>query len=73
MNKKRGYRAWISQKIQKRKSLGKASSLILIAFLINLPSVSRSTMGQKTLELLYNSLLGFGMIIDMDFLKYNSQ
>ena len=30
-------------------------------------------MGQKTLELLYDSLLGFGMIINMDFLKCNSQ
>jgi len=55
------------------KGLGRARSLTLIAFSINLPSVLRSTMGQKTLELLYNGLLGFEMIIDMDFLKYNGQ
>ena len=30
-------------------------------------------MGQKALELLYNILLGFGIIINMDFLKYNGQ
>jgi len=44
---------------------------LLITLSINLPSVLRSTIDQKALELSYYSLLGFRMIIDINFLKYN--
>jgi len=30
-------------------------------------------MGQNALEVLYDTLLGFGMITDMDFLKWLGQ
>jgi len=30
-------------------------------------------MGQNVLEVLYNGLLGFGIMIDIDFLKWEGQ
>jgi len=48
-------------------------NLLLITFLINLPNVLRRTMGQNIFELLYKDLLGFGIMIDIDFLKWDVQ
>ena len=44
-------------------------SLLFIAFLISFPIVLRRIMGQNVLEISYNGLLGFGIIIDIDILK----
>ena len=40
---------------------------------MSLPIMLRRTMSLKDLEELYNSLLGLGMIMEVDVLKYNSQ
>jgi len=39
---------------------------------INLPSVLRRTIGQKALGLSYEDLLGFEIIMNVDFLKCDS-
>ena len=44
-------------------------SLPLIAFLISFSNIFRRIMGWNVLEVSYNDLLGFGIIIDIDFLK----
>jgi len=44
-----------------------------IIFLINLPSMFKSTIGQKDLGELYNVLLGFGIIINVNILKWEDQ
>jgi len=38
-------------------------------FSIKFPTVLRRTIGQKDLEVSYEDLYGFGMIINADFLK----
>jgi len=40
-----------------------------MTFSINLPSVFNKTIGLKDLGILYNTLLGFGMIIVVEVLK----
>ena len=40
-----------------------------MTFSISLPKVLRSTIGLKALVVLYDALLGLGMIIDIDSLK----
>jgi len=40
-----------------------------MTFLMTLPTVLKRTIDQKDLEESYDSLLGFGMIIDVDILK----
>ena len=44
-------------------------SLLFIAFLINFHIVLRRITGQNVLEILYNGLLDFGIIINIDILK----
>ena len=44
-----------------------------MTFSINLPSMFKSTMGQKNLGESYNDWLGLEMIIDIDILKYEDQ
>ena len=46
-------------------------SLLLITFSISLPSIFKRIMGLNILEVLYNALLGLGMIIDIDSLKWD--
>jgi len=46
---------------------------LLIAFLISFLIVLSSTMGQKDLGVLYEDLLGFGIMIDKNFLKCMDQ
>ena len=48
-------------------------SLLPITFLISFPIVLRRIIGLKDLEELYNSLLDFGMIIDVNTLKWDGQ
>jgi len=45
----------------------------LMAFLISFPSMFRRTMDLKAFGKLYDSLLGFGMMIDVKILKYEGQ
>jgi len=40
---------------------------------MSLPIVLRRTIGLKDLGELYDSLLGLGMIMEVDVLKYNGQ
>ena len=47
-------------------------SLMLIDFSISFPNMLRRIIDQDVLGILYNGLLGFGIIIDVDFLKYDS-
>ena len=47
-------------------------NLLIITFLINLPSALRRKIGQKALGLSYEDLLGLGIIINVDFLKCDS-
>lgn len=44
-------------------------SLLPMTFSMSLPKVLRRIISQKDLRESYNSLLGFGLIIDMDILK----
>jgi len=48
-------------------------SLSPITFLINLPSVFKRTIGLNIFGVSYDSLLGLGIMIDVDVLKYDSQ
>ena len=48
-------------------------NLLSITFLISFPKVLRSIIGLKDLGKSYDSLLGFGIIMDMDILKWDSQ
>ena len=45
---------------------------MLIDFSISFPNMLRRIIDQDVLGILYNGLLGFGIIIDVDFLKYDS-
>ena len=40
---------------------------------MSFPIVLRKKMGQNVLEIPYNSLLGFGIIINVNFLKWKGQ
>ena len=44
-----------------------------MAFSISFPSVLRRIIGQNVLRKLYTGLFGLGIMISVDFLKYNSQ
>ena len=46
-----------------------AWSLLLTTFSMSFPIILRRTMGQNILEVSYDSLLDFGIIIDINFLK----
>ena len=48
-------------------------SLFPITFSINLPSIFKRIIGLKVFEVSYDSLLGLGIMVDIDVLKYNSQ
>jgi len=48
-------------------------SLWLITFSMSLPMVLRSTIGLKALVVSYDTLLGFGIMIDIDSLKCSGQ
>ena len=48
-------------------------SLSPIAFLMSLPSIFSRIIGLNIFEMLYETLLGLGMIINIDVLKYNGQ
>jgi len=44
-----------------------------MTFSMSFPDVLRRTIGLNTLGELYNSLLGLGMMINVDTLKYEGQ
>jgi len=50
-----------------------AWGLLLITFSMSFPIILRRKMGQNVLEVLYDSLLDFGIIIDVKFLKWEGQ
>jgi len=47
--------------------------LLLITFLISFSNILRKIIEQNVLGVSYNSLLGFGIMIDDNFLKWEGQ